>query len=185
MSIGHTSTPMPKTPKLLKDFIVVCRVPVDFHIWYPRKMNLPFPAWDIFNRQTNIRQPLKSLNNMVVSYLVHRSRDNTSSVRFQKHRPEHVIANGRYSDSVPKGFHCEQFQKQISKCKTFLSHYIEIVHAVGQELLLIAESFLFCSSYHSKNLARSSLEKVCPTQSGFRIRAQPTGYRQCVLSLQS
>ena len=41
VSIGHTKTPMPKTPKLLKHFIRIFTVTIDFHIWHPIQMNFP------------------------------------------------------------------------------------------------------------------------------------------------
>ena len=56
-SIGHTSTPMPKAPKVLKDFFPLCTVPVDFHIWYPGQMNFPSISGmrNIVPRPTNVR----------------------------------------------------------------------------------------------------------------------------------
>jgi hypothetical protein len=92
---------------------------------------------------TNIRQPLKGFARLANTHSVPCSRDNTYSVWFQKHCPEHLIANGRYSDSLPKGVHFDQLQKQIPKRTTRLHQYIDIVHAVGQGLLLIAENFVF------------------------------------------
>ena len=36
-----------------------------------------------------------------------------------------------------------QLQKKISKCATCLPQYIKIIHGVNQQLLLIAEHFVF------------------------------------------
>jgi len=62
MSIGHTSTPMLKTPKVLKFFIVLCTVPVDFHIWYTRQMKLLSISGmsNIVPRQTNYASNLRA-----------------------------------------------------------------------------------------------------------------------------
>jgi hypothetical protein len=93
--------------------------------------------------QTNIRQPLKGFNRLAISHSVPRSRDNTYSVWFQKYCPEHLNENLRYSDSLSIGVNFEQSQKRIPKCAACLLKYIDIVHTVGQKLLLIAEIFVF------------------------------------------
>jgi len=68
VSIGHAETPTPKSPEVLKDFISVCTVPINFHIRDPRQMKFP-PVTGMNNsvtRTTNIRQPLKSLNRLAI-----------------------------------------------------------------------------------------------------------------------
>jgi len=80
---------------------------------------------------------------LAISHSVRCSRDNTYSVNFQKLCPEHLIANGQYSNSLTKGVHFEKFQKKIPKRTARLPQYIDIVHAEGQELMLIAENFVF------------------------------------------
>ena len=92
-----------KTPQVHKDSICLCTVPVDFHIRYPRQMNLHYICGmnNIGPSPTNVRQPLKSINRLAVSHSVTRSRDNTWSVSIQKHRPEHLIEYGRYFYSLP------------------------------------------------------------------------------------
>ena len=89
MSIGHTWTPVPKSPKLLKDFILLSTEPVKFHIWYPRQKYLPpiNSMSNIASRSTNLRQLLKGFNRLAVSHSVPPSRDDTYSIWFQKHRP--------------------------------------------------------------------------------------------------
>jgi len=94
---------------------------------------------NIVSRPTNIRPPLKGFNSLAVSYSVPSSRDNTYSIRFQEHRPENLIANGRYCNGLAEWVHFNQFQKQIAKCTACLPQYINIINAVGQELLI----FLF------------------------------------------
>jgi hypothetical protein len=108
-------------------------------------MNLPSITGmsNIVRCKTNIHQPLKSFNRLAMSHSVPCSRDNTYSVWFQKYCPEHLIANGRYSNSLTKGVHFDQFQKQIPKGTARMPQYIDIVHTVGQQLLLIAENFYF------------------------------------------
>jgi hypothetical protein len=113
VSIGHTLTPVPKTPYVLKDFPSLRTVPVYFHIWYPGKWTSPpFPVWVIilflvrsmnanhWGASTDWRSPIQ--------YPALAS-DNTYSVWFQKHCPEHLIANWRYSDGLTKGVHFGQF----------------------------------------------------------------------------
>ena len=47
-SSKHTSSPMPKTAEISKDFISVCKLHVDFHIRTRGKCkSLPFTAWVI------------------------------------------------------------------------------------------------------------------------------------------
>ena len=95
MSIGHTLSPVPKAPYVLKDLSSLCTVPVDFHIWYPRQMNLPSITGMsiIVPSPTNIQEPLKSFNRLAMSHSVPCSRDNTYSVWFKKHCPELLTAN--------------------------------------------------------------------------------------------
>jgi len=119
---------------------------------------------------TNICQPLKGFNRLSMSHSVPCSRDNTYSVLFQKHCPEHLIENGWYSFCLPKRVHFDQFQKQIPK-RTCLPQYIDIVHAGGQELLLIAETFIFLLLIPFQKLGLLiASHLVCPTERGFGIR---------------
>jgi len=66
---------------------------------------------NIVTLPTNISQPLKKFKSLAVSRSVPLSRDNTCGVSFQKHRPQHRIANGRYFDDLPKIVHFDQFKK--------------------------------------------------------------------------
>jgi hypothetical protein len=58
----------------------------------------------------------------------------------------------------------------MSKRATCLPQNIHIIHAIGQQFVLFLNKLLFCSSYHSKNLVRSSTDRVCPITFGLRIR---------------
>jgi hypothetical protein len=98
---------------------------------------------DIAPGPINVRQPLNGLKRLAVYHSVPRSRDNTYSVRFKKHCPEYLIANGRYRYSLPKWVHLDQFQKQISKRTACLPQYVHIIEAVGQQLFLITKKFVF------------------------------------------
>ena len=114
-------------------------------------MNLPSISGMIiiFTFPTNIRQALKDFNNLVIFHSVPCSMDDTYSVLSQKHFPEHLIANGGYSVSMTKGFHFDQYQKEIPKPTACVPQYVNIVHAVGEELLLFYKFLSFCSSYDS------------------------------------
>ena len=142
-------------PKVL---IRLNTVPVDFHVWYPRQMNFLYIYGmnNIVTLLTNVRQALKGFSRLVVSDSGPHSRDNTNSVWLKKDRSEHLIANGRYSYSLPKGVYFNQLQKEIPKCTICLPHYIIIVQVVGKQLLLIAKKLLFSSSSHSKYWGCSS-----------------------------
>jgi len=98
---------------------------------------------NIVSCSTNVRLSLKGFNILAVSLSVPSSRDNTYNIWFQEHRPKHLIANGQYCNGLAKGVYFNQFQKQIPKCAACLPQYIDIISAVGQELLLIAENFVF------------------------------------------
>lgn len=66
ISIRIKRTPMPKASAILKDLTALCTIPVDFHICYSSKMNLPpYPQWETVSRPTNVRQPLKIFNRLV------------------------------------------------------------------------------------------------------------------------
>jgi hypothetical protein len=91
----------------------------------------------------NIHQSLKSLNSLSISHSELRFRYNNYSVWFKEHCLEQLVANGRYSDSLPKGIHFDQFQNQIPKSTACLPQYIDIVNTVGHELLLIGENLVF------------------------------------------
>jgi hypothetical protein len=108
-------------------------------------MNFPLitDMSDIAPCSSNVHQPLKGFKRLAISDSVPRSRDNTYSVRFQKHCPEYLIANGRYCYSLPKWIHLDQLQKQISKSTARLPQYVHIIQAVGQKLFLITEKFVF------------------------------------------
>ena len=96
MAIGHAETPMPKTAQILEDLISALRVSINFYIRYPSQMDFPpITGMNNISSPPKIRQPLKTLNRLRIPQTVTRSRDNTYSVGFQKHGPEHLIANGR------------------------------------------------------------------------------------------
>jgi len=93
------------------------------------------------------------------------------SVWFKEHCPEHLIANGRYRDSLNKVVHFDQFQKQIPKRTERLPQYIDIVHAVGQELLFIAENFVFLHIIPFQNFCSLiARHVVCSIDLDFGIR---------------
>ena len=98
---------------------------------------------NIASRLTNVRKPLKRLNRLEVARTVAPSRYNTCSIRLQKYGKEHLVANGRYCYCFAEWVHLDQFQKQISKSTACLLQYIDIIHAVRQELFLISEYFVF------------------------------------------
>jgi len=80
VSIGHAKAPMPKAPEVLKDFICLCAVPIDFHIRYTSQTNFPpiTGMRNIVTRPTKERQPLKSLNRRANNiHMVAPSQDNT------------------------------------------------------------------------------------------------------------
>jgi len=105
VSIGHAKTPMPKAHEVLKDFIRPFAVPINFHIMYPSQTKFP-PITGMKNIVTlpsNVCQPLKSLNRLVIPHKVDTCRDNTYRIWFQKYGSQHVLANGRYFNILPKG----------------------------------------------------------------------------------
>ena len=126
---------MPKAPDVLKNVIRFWIETVNFHIRYHSQMNFPriTGVSNIVTRPTNVHQPFKSLNSLAVSHTVAPSRDNTYRIRFQKHGPEHLIANGRYCNGLPRWVHLDQIQKQILKSTARLPQYIDVVHTVGQQ----------------------------------------------------
>jgi len=81
---------------------------------YPSQMDFP-PITGMNNvfRPPNIRQPLKTLNRLPIPHTVTRSQDNTYSVGFQEHGPEHLIANGRYSYCFHKRVNLNQCQNKF------------------------------------------------------------------------
>jgi len=91
---------------------------------------------------TNMRQSLKSLNRLAIPHTVAPSWDNTYRIRFLSHSQEHLFANRRYCDSLPKGVHLDHFQKQIPKSTTCLPQYIDVVHSVGQQFFPIVKNFV-------------------------------------------
>ena len=103
----------------------------------------PITGLNNVSSRPNIRQPLKILNRLTIPHTLTPSRDNIYSVRFQEHGLEHLIANGQYSYPFPKGVHLNQFQKQISKRAACLPQNIKLVHAIGQQIVLVAE-YLTC-----------------------------------------
>jgi hypothetical protein len=119
----------------------------------------------------NVCQPLRDLNRLAVSHKVPRSRDNTYSVRFQKHGPKYLISNGRYCYSLPKWFHLAKFQKQISKSVAFLPQYVNIIEAVGQQLVLITVVCLFAPRTISNIGSLINRHIVYPIVLMFRINA--------------
>jgi len=86
-------------------------------IGYPSQTNFPpiTGMRNIITRPTSVRQPLKSLNRLTIPHSVAPSRDNNYRIWFQKHGPEHLVANGRYCNDLPEGVHLDQFEKQIPK----------------------------------------------------------------------
>ena len=94
VSIGHARTTIPKTTKVIKVLLCFRRLPIDFHIWYPRLMHLPSISGMnyIVPCLTNVRQPLKCFHRLAVSLTVFPSRDCTHSICFQTHCPEHLIS---------------------------------------------------------------------------------------------
>ena len=104
--------PCQKT-KVLKDLFRLLSVPVNFHIRYPWQLNLPpiSGVSNIVTCLTHVRQPLKCFNSLAVSRTVAPSQDNTHRIRFQEYGSEHLITNGRYCYSLPKGVYLNQFQK--------------------------------------------------------------------------
>ena len=70
-------------------------------------------------------------------------RDNTYRICFQEHGPEHLVANGKYFNRLPKGVHLDQIQKEIPKSTACLPMYIDDVHAVGHQFLRIVENSVF------------------------------------------
>jgi len=136
--------PCQKHPRYSKTSLVSAQYPSSFTLGTPGKWDLPSITSmnNIVSRPTNVRQPLKGLNRLAISHSVHSSRYNTYSVCFQKYCPEHVTANWRYSDVLPKWVHFDEIEKQFPKRTACLPQYIDIVHTVGQQPLLSAENFL-------------------------------------------
>ena len=156
--IGHTKTPMAKPSKVFKDFIRFFAVPINFHIRYSSQTKFPpiTGMSNIITRPTHLSRPLKSMNRLTKPRTVALFRDNTHSIWFQKHGPEHLVANGRYCNGLPKRVQLDQFQKQISKCTACLPQYIDVVQAVSQQFLPIAKTLSLTPSYKAENCVGSS-----------------------------
>jgi hypothetical protein len=107
---------MPETPKVLEDLIRLPTAPINFQIRNLIQMNIPPIAGMnyIVTSLANVRQPLNCFNRLAVSHAVTHSRDNTYSVRFKELCSENLIANGRFSNSLPKGGHFDQISKTNS-----------------------------------------------------------------------
>jgi len=143
-SIGHAKAPIIKTAQILKDLISVLTIHINFCIRYPSQVDFPpITSMNNVSSPPNISQPLKTLNRLTIPHTITRSRDNIYSVRFHEHGSEHLIANGRYCKSFPKGVHLNQFQIQISKHPGCQPQYIHVIPAVGQQFALVAD-YLTC-----------------------------------------
>ena len=176
---------MPKTPYVLKDFVRLFAVPINFHIGYPSQTNFP-PVTGMRNitRPTNVRQPLKRLNRVTIPHTVASSRYNTYRIWCQKHSPEHLIANGRYSNGLPKGVHLDKIKKHIPKSIACLPQCIDVVNAVGQQFLPIFKNYVCYPLYQSGNWVRSSpFIKVWPIELGFGMRAHTNEIVGCVVEV--
>ena len=99
----------------------------------------PIRGMNNFAIPSHKRQPLKTLNRLTIPHTLTSSGDNTYSIRFQEYGPKHLVANGRYCYCFPKRVHFNQFQKQISKRAACLPPYINGIHAVGQQFVLVAK----------------------------------------------
>jgi len=105
-----------------------------FTLGTPVKLtSLPLPAWTTLLRVQPMYASHWSVSTDLRFHIRYHPRDNTYRIWFQKHGPVHLVAYGRYCNSLLKCVHLDQFQKQIPKITTCLPQYINVVHAVGQQ----------------------------------------------------
>jgi len=71
-----------------------------------------------------------------------------------------------------KGFHLNQFQKQISKRAAFLPQYIHVVHVIGQQFVRVAEyiACFFLVPFQKLGLNLNLISILCPVPLKFLKR---------------